>query len=150
MTAGKDFRGQGSNQGPTIGAKPAFATIADDTGLDDQILNDETFEVLEDRCRRFLVQGNDPRVMDGQVSGLGPFVGPRSFPTGCGWLFCRGLQATGSDHGRGLQPLEPSDFVFELLDPLLLGGVSSPSGISGKVIDVVGFYQLVSQFARCY
>ena len=39
--------GQGRDQGLAVWGLPAFATMADDTGLDDQILDDEIFMALE-------------------------------------------------------------------------------------------------------
>ena len=59
VAAGENSGGQGGDQRLAVGGLPAFAPIADDTGLDDQILDDEVFIALEGRPGRLVDQRND-------------------------------------------------------------------------------------------
>ncbi len=46
VAAGQDLGGEWGHQACAVGGQPAFATVADDAGLEDQILNDEVLVSL--------------------------------------------------------------------------------------------------------
>ena len=48
VAAGQNIGGEGGHQALPIGGQPAFAAVADDAGLEDQILNDEVLVAFED------------------------------------------------------------------------------------------------------
>ena len=54
VAAGDNPGGQGGDQGLAVWGQPAFAAIADDAGLDDQILDNEIFIALEGRPGRLV------------------------------------------------------------------------------------------------
>ena len=84
VTAGNDLAGQRSGQGLAVWGPSAFAAIAGDTGLDDEILDNEIFVPLELRPRRLVDQRNDGLGRDRQLGCLGPLVRPGALTTGCG------------------------------------------------------------------
>src|SRR3954451_15681390 len=48
VAAGQDLGGQGGDEALPLGGQPTFAAVADDAGLEDQILDDKVFVPLED------------------------------------------------------------------------------------------------------
>ena len=88
-----------------IGGQPAFAAVADDAGLEDQILDDEVLVALEDRPGRLVDEGIDILVGDGQLGGLGSLGGAGPFADRVAGRSGRRLEATGGDPGRALRPL---------------------------------------------
>ena len=118
VAAGQDIGREWGDQACAVGGQPAFATVADDTGLEDQILNDEVLVSFEDGLIRVVVQRDDDVLGDGQLGGLGALGGAGPFGIGVAGRPGRRLERAGSDPGSGLETLEAGDLVLELLDPL--------------------------------
>jgi hypothetical protein len=95
-----------------------FAAVEDDARREDQILNDEVLVSFEDGPLRDLGQADDGLLGDGQSGGLGAFGGTGPFGVRVTGRPRRRLQGTGSDPGSGLEALETSDLIFELVHAL--------------------------------
>ena len=161
VTAGDNLRGQRGDQGLAVWGLPAFAAIADDTGLDDQILDDEIFIALEGRPGRLVDEGNDcPRSVMVNWAVLDLLSDPGRFRPGAGG--CRGGVSSrlGAITGRVFSPLSRaisssscwmrSCWLRMISSSCRTRGVSSASGISGNVHVMARFYQLAIHFARTY
>ena len=118
VAAGQDIGGEWGHQALAVGGQPAFAAVADDAGLEDQILNDEVLVSLEDRPGRDVGQGDDDLLGDGQLGGLGALGGAGPFRLRVAGRPGRRLEGAGGDPGSGLEALEAGDLVFELVDAL--------------------------------
>src|SRR5882724_7836586 len=79
VTAGQDVGGERRHQASAIGGLPVFATVEDDAGLEDQILNDEVLVAFEDGLGRDVGQADDNLLGDGQLGGVGAFGGAGPF-----------------------------------------------------------------------
>src|SRR5271157_3943691 len=121
VALGSDTFGQGGHQVPAVGTPPAFAAVTGDPRADLQILNHEVFVTFEGRSGWHVGQRDDDFVGDDQLGGLGPLGGAGPLLTRLtrrpGGMF----KGTRRDDRPGLEPLETEDFVFELLDAILLG-----------------------------
>jgi hypothetical protein len=118
VAAGQDVGGERSHHTLPTGGQPAFAAIADDAWLEDQLLNDEVLVAFEAGAQRDVGQGDDDLFGDGQLGGLGAFGGARPFGLGVARRSRRRLEGAGNDPGSGLEALEAGDLVLELLSPL--------------------------------
>ena len=105
VAAGQDIGGEWGHHALPIGSQPAFAAIADDAGLKDQILYDEVLISFEDGPLRDVGQADDGLLGDGQLGGLGGFGGARPFGIGVAGRSRRRLQGLGAIRGRALRPL---------------------------------------------
>ena len=75
VAAGQDIGREWGHQASAIGGQPAFAAVADDAGLEDQILNDEVLVSFEDGLIRAVGQRDEDIFSDGQLGGLGALGG---------------------------------------------------------------------------
>ena len=146
--------------GLAVGGQPAFAAVADDAGLEDQILNDEVFVSFEDGPGRAVGQRDDDLVGDGQLGGLGAAWRSRAVLARVAGRPGRRLEGTGGDPGSGLETLEAERSRLRVAGCALLlrwrmissscrtSGVRSASGMSGSGIRMARFYQLAGRFTR--
>jgi hypothetical protein len=117
VAAGYHLGGEGGHQASAVGGQPAFATVEDGAGPEDQILNDEVLVAREDGPLRAVSQREDDLVGDDQLGGLGSLGGAGAFGLGVAGRPRRRFQGTGCDPGSGFEALEADDLVFELVDP---------------------------------
>src|ERR1022692_2384867 len=109
-----DVLRQGSGQNRSVRQLVATAAIARVARLDLQILDGEILIAKEFRAVRQAVERQRHIVMDDQMLRLGAFGGPGPLSVGSGRLLLVGYRR------RAAGVVQPSDFLFELSDSLLL------------------------------